>query len=422
VTLSLNLLDIINKTYIFVFLFITMKSILQRRVLKNGMIVLFEKRDLPIISIAYAVRYGGINEDLDEKGIAHFIEHMLYKGTSKRNSKQIAEDIEKKGGIMNGFTDEAVTAFWTKAPSKYTFEILDVLTDMVKNPVFDEKELEKERKVIFEEMKMRRDNPRAFVLDEIKSFLYEEPFGPALIGSVKTMSSIDRKKMIEKFKNVYNANNLIFVAVGDGDFEKLCGYLEKNFSKSGGKIGLPSVKLKNEIKIVKRKGIDQVNLVFAYHSPLSGDKLNYASEVLSVLMAEGMSSRLFSEIREKRNMAYAIMGDSTSEKDYGYNLIYVGTTKENVDKVKELILKEFESVSKSLSEKELNSIKEKIIGNYLVLNEDSQNRLLFLLMSEINGNFNEVLNYEKNISNVKLEDIKRLAKIKNYSFLALVPE
>ena len=170
-----------------------MKPKFYRKVLKNGMTVLFEKRENPVVSVAFAVRCGGINADQHEKGISHFIEHLLYKGTPKRNSKQIAEEIEKKGGILNGFTDESVTAYWCKIPSKHLDTALTVLSDMVKNPLFDEKEIEKERKVIFEEIKMYKDSPTNYVFHEIQKSLYKEPFGSPLIGTERTLNSLTRE-------------------------------------------------------------------------------------------------------------------------------------------------------------------------------------------------------------------------------------
>src|SRR3989344_2995410 len=130
-----------------------MKVNFYRKVLSNGMTVILEKRNLPIVSVAFAVRNGGINEKEEEKGISHFIEHMLYKGTPSRNAKRIGEEIEKNGGELNGFTSEEITAYWCKMPSKHLDIALNVLSDMVQNPLFDEKELEKERLVIFEEIK-----------------------------------------------------------------------------------------------------------------------------------------------------------------------------------------------------------------------------------------------------------------------------
>ncbi len=399
-----------------------MKQNFHRKVLSNGMTIIFEKRKLPIVSVVFAVRSGGVNETISEKGISHFIEHMLYKGTPTRNSRKIAEDIEKNGGELNGFTDETITAFWCKMPSKHLPLALDVLSDMIKHPKFDETELEKERKVIFEEIKMRRDNPTIYILDSIQKQLYNGTLGENLIGTYETMKAIDRKKLVEKFKQVYQPNNMILGIVGDADFDKIVNFAEKSFENKKGKISQIKFSLSNGSKIEKRKGVDQANIVLAYHVPLSTNKQSYAAEVLGTLMASGMSSRLFHEIRDKRNLAYSIRGDSNITKYFAYNTIYVGTTKENVEKVKKLILEEFEKVSRGLTEGELKQVKEQIIGNYHLSMEDSQSQLINLLINEIDGNAKEFYNFEKNINAVKLKDVRKMAKIKKYSFLALVPE
>lgn len=393
-----------------------------RKILSNGMTVIFEKRDLPIVAVAFAVRNGGINESLSEKGISHFIEHMLYKGTPTRNSKQIAEEIEKKGGDLNGFTDELVTAYWCKLPSKHLSIALEVLSDMVKNPLFDEIELEKERKVIFEEIKMRRDSPTTYILDSIQNQLYTGTLGENLIGTIKIMNALDRKKLIKKFEQIYQPNNMILGIVGNADFNEIVKFAETNFGKKKGKVPKVKFSLTNGFKVEKRKGVDQANFVFAYHVPLATDKKSYAAMVLNTLMASGMSSKLFHEIRDKRNLAYAIKGDSNISRFYAYNIIYVGTTKQNVELVKKLILEEFEKVSENLTEKELSQVKEQLVGNYHISMEDSQSQMINLLMCEIDGNAKEFYDFEKNINAVKLQDVKKLAKIKKYSFMALVPE
>jgi len=386
-----------------------MKKDFEKKVLKNGMTVILEKRDLPIVSVAFAVRAGGIHESLDEKGISHFIEHMLYKGTSNRNSKQIAEEIEWNGGELNGFTSEEIVAYWCKMPSRHLNVALDVLSDMVKDPKFDEKELEKERKVIFEEIKMYKDNPKLHVFDEIQKSLYTGTMEMGLAGTFETMKSVDRKKMVETFEEIYKPNNMILCVVGDANFNEIVEFAENNFDNQKGKISKQKFDFKNEQKIEERKGIDQANLVFAYHVPLAGDKGSYVAHVLSTLMAGGMSSRLFAEIREKRNLAYAVKGDANINRDFAYNFIYVGTMKENVEKVKELILEEFQKVAKELTEKELNQTKEQLIGNYYISMEDSQIQMVNLLASEIQGDAEEFYNFEKNISEVKLEDVKEMA-------------
>lgn len=399
-----------------------MKPEFYRTRLKNGMIVLFEKRKLPVISVAFAVRAGAINESANEKGISHYIEHMLYKGTPSKNTKQIAEEIEKNGGILNGFTSETLTAFWCKMPSKHLSIALSVLADMIKNPLFDEKELEKERKVIFEEIKMRKDNPQIYVSDKISGYLYEDPMGIPIIGTYDTMRSITREKILKKFNQIYQPNNIILCVVGDADLKQIVKFAEENFPAKKGNVPNIAVKLKNEQKIEKREGIDQANLVFAYHAPLANNKKNYSSIVLNTLMATGMSSRLFSEIREKRNLAYAVIGDNNTTKDFAYNYIYVGTTKENVEIVKELILKEFKKVAEGLDEKELKQVKEQLIGNYQLSTESSQAQMVNLICYENDCHVEDFYKFREEISKVELEDVKELARLKNYSFFALVPK
>ena len=201
-------------------------------------------------------------------------------------------------------------------------------------------------------------------------------------------------------------------------------FCEKNFGNEKGKIPKQKFELKNETRIEERDGIDQANLVFAYHVPKADDKKNYAAQILNTLMAGGMSSRLFIEIREKRNLVYAVKGNSEINKDFAYSLIYAGTMKENVEKVRKLILEEFRKVAKDLDEKELNEVKTQLIGNYKISMEDSQNQMVNLLLSETAGDVKEFYEYEKNISEVKLKDVKDLAKkaTEKYSFFALVPK
>ncbi len=401
-----------------------MRKNFKRKILKNGMTVLFEKRDLPIVSVAFAVKCGGVNELVSEKGIFHFIEHMLYKGTAKRNARQIAEEIERNGGEMNGFTSETLTAYWCKMPSEHLNVALDVLGDMVTNPKFDKKELEKERQVIFEEIKMRKDTPQIYSFDSILRCLYDGTMSFNLAGTYETMNSVDRRKMSRKFREAYNSGNLVLCVVGNANFNGILNFAEKGFNVGGKSMPVRKFGQKQKTEIQKRKGIDQANLIFAYHVPFGKDKMKHAARVLSALTAEGMSSRLFSEIREKRNLAYAVKGGSEVAKDFGYNFIYVGTMKENVEQVKKLILEEFEKVAKGLEEKELNEVKKQLIGQWEIGMEESQNQMVNLLYEEINGNAEDFYYYGDDLRKVQLKEVKELAgKVKNnFSFFALIPE
>ncbi|MBM3246961.1 insulinase family protein [Candidatus Pacearchaeota archaeon] len=394
-----------------------------KKKLDNGVTVIFEQRlGSGVVSVAFAVLYGGVHESPAEKGISHFIEHMLYKGTNKRSSKQISEEIEKRGGILNGFTEEEMTAYWCKMPSKHLGVALDVLSDMVKNPKFEEKELNKERLVIFEEMKMRRDTPQIYVYDKIQPLLFTGNMAYDLIGTEKTMSSITRDKILKKFKEIYSPNNIILCVVGDASFEELCGFVEKNFDrKKNKKIPIPKIGLKNKIIVEKRKGIDQANMILAYHVPKATEQEYYSAQVLNAVLAGGMSSRLFQEIREKRNLAYAVKGSCHSAKYFGYNTIYIGTSPKNIDKVKKLILEEIKKLKK-LGEKEVEDAKEQLIGNSKISREDSQGQMLDLLYNEAYGDAAKSYQYEQEIKKVSLADVKKLAELKDYSIIVLIPE
>ena len=402
-----------------------MEKDFKKKKLKNGMTLLFEKRNVPVVSILFAVKNGGNNELLKEKGISHFIEHMLYKGTTKRSAKQIATDIEKNGGELNGFTSEEITGYWCKMPSDKVDIALDVLADLVKNPLFDKVELEKERKVIFEEMNLYKDNPRLHVFDEIQKCLYGGVMDISIIGTRETMASITRERLLEQFQEIYTSENMILCVVGDVDFKDIVSFAENSFEKKQGKISNQEIILKNEIKLEKRKGIDQANLIFAYHVPFLRPGEKYVAKLLSTMMAGGMSSRLFSEIREKRNLAYAIKGDLEAHKEYAYSWIYIGTDKKNIEEIKKVILQEFEEVSKNLTEEELSSIKDQLIGQYKISMEDSQVQMVNLLINEISGKAEDFYDFEENIKRITLQDVKTLAswvKEGKYSFFALVPE
>ncbi len=401
-----------------------MVKIFFKKRLKNGLTVILEKRELPVVSISYAVKLGARNESENEKGISHFIEHLLYKGTKNRTQFQISEAIERNGGELNGFTFETITAFWCKVPSEKLDLALEVLTDMIKNPLFSEEELEKERKVILEEIKMRKDNPHAHSLDSIKSQLFSFPFGMPIPGTISSVNSIKQEDILKKFKENYVPENLILTAVGNCNFKKLCDFAEKNFSSFKVKRNAPKIVSIRSDKIEKRKGIDQANLVFAFPIPTFNNKEHFAAEVLSVLMGGGMSSRLFVEIREKRNLAYAINSECICEKDYGYCFVFAGVPPQNIEETKKVILEEFEKVSTFLDNNELNGVKTQIIGNHKINMEDSQSQMVNLLFYEVQSDAKDFYNFDKRIKEVSVEEVKKIAKraIENYSTFVLLPQ
>ncbi len=398
-----------------------MEEILNRKKLKNGLTVLFEKRNLPVVTCSISNKFGSEYESGEMKGISHFIEHLVFKGTKNRTVEEISREIEKKGGIINAFTAEEVTCFWNKLPSRHLSTGISLASDLALNPLLEKEALERERKVILEEIKMYNDNPQIYVLEKIKELLYEKPFGLFGAGTSETMKNISRENVLEVYNSAYSTNNMILTVIGKADFEEICEIAEKLFPETKSKVQERNPITKNSEILEKRKGLEQANLVLGFHAPNLKDRKRYAAEVLDVILARGMSSRLFSEIREKRGLAYAVKGILQQDKNYGYESIYIGTMKEKVKQVKELILKEIKKIQK-LEKKDFQEAQGQLIGLREVESEDSEQVMVDLISEENAGDAEEHYKYEERIKEVKLEDVRELSKLKNYSFVALVPE
>lgn len=384
------------------------------------MIVIMEKRELPVVAFSITNEFGAAYEKSEIKGIAHFIEHLLFTGTKTRSHEDISREIEKKGGVLNAFTSHEATSFWFKLPSEHLFAGMDIIIDMMKNPKFDEKKFEKEKKVILEEIKMYHDNPQTAVTEQIEKNLYEKPFGEGVKGCEKTISAMTRNFVADYFKKHYSPENYIAAIVGNADFEKVCAYLEKNFKGEGKKPEIIKIKKKNKETTEERQGIDQTNLIFAFHAPLPNTKEFYALEVLDAYLTNGMSSRLFLEIREKKGLAYAVKSSVSSEKNYSFYSIYVGTTKEAVPEVKKIIVEELKNV-KNMGEKDLKEAKERAIGLHKISSEESVNVMNELMLNELVSSAEEYYKHEENINKVNLDEIKKIAQVKDYSFAAIIP-
>ena len=391
-----------------------------RKRLDNGLTVVFEERKIPVIAISASVKFGAQFESENIKGISHFIEHLVFKGTKNRSVEEIPKEIEKKGGIINAFTSEDITAYWNKMPSKHFSLGIDIARDLVLNPLFEKEPFERERKVILEEIKMYHDNPATHVIEKIKEKLYEKPFNMSVAGTHETVSSLSRENVVELFNSIYSTNNMIVCVVGKASWEEVLEEAKK-FPKINKTISSVPIILKNGEEIEKRKGIDQAHLVLGFHMPNLNDKNRYSAEIFDSILGCGMSSRLFQEIREKRGLCYAIKSSLEQSKDYAYEIIYSGTVKEKVNEIKELALKEIRKL-RDLKKSDFEEAKETLIGLKQVNNEKCDVTMVELLQEEIGGNSENYYNYEENIGKVKLEDVKELSKLKGFSFVALVPD
>ncbi|MEI6058813.1 MAG: pitrilysin family protein [archaeon] len=392
-----------------------------KKKLENGLTVLFEKRDVPVTTVMLATKFGSIHETAEDKGIAHFIEHLCFKGTKKRTTRQIAFELEKVGGILNAFTSEEETAYYAKLSSQHLELAMDVIFDIFFNPIFPEEEINKEGKVICEEIKMYNDDTVRHTLNKIKSNLYESPFGMDIIGTKENIEGMSRDVLMKKHNEVYTPQNAILSVVGNNDIEEIIRFAEKFSVERPGKMpSVPKIIPITKTTTETRKDIQQANVVMGLHFPKSCEKDRYAAEVLATILGHGMSSRLFTEVREKRGLAYAVKTSLDLGKEFGYMIIYAGTDKNKVKEVMDICIQEFKKM-KDITEKELQEGKEHAIGNHVIEAEGSNETAVNLLVEEISGDARNYYAYEKNINSVKLEDIKKLAGVSKYSSFALTP-
>lgn len=390
-------------------------------VLPNGLTILHEKRDVSVTTVMLASKFGASYEEEKDKGISHFIEHLCFKGTEKRNTRQISSDVEKVGGVLNAFTDEEITAYHAVIPSNCLSIAMDVIFDIYFNPVFPEVEIEKERKVILEEIKMYRDHPRAYVVNKLKEQMYEKPFGIPIIGTEKSVASLDKKKISETHGKMYSPKNSILCVVGNNTVEEIIGLSEKLcVDRSFEIIKSKKCEERDSTGLEKRNDLEQANIAIGFHFPFLDEKDRYAAEVFNAIFGEGMSSRLFSEVREKRGLAYAVKTELATGKKYAYFLIYIGTDISKIEEVLRICVEEYKKM-KIISEDEFNQAKEQIIGNRKVELEGSSETAIGLIMEELHGDAENHYLYDQKINEVSLEDVKKLAEIEKYSYFVLSP-
>jgi len=396
----------------------------EKKVLENGLTVLFERRDVPVTTVMLAVKYGSAYESVEEKGMAHFMEHLCFKGTGKRSAKEIAEEIEKVGGDLNAFTHEEVTTYYARLPSEHLGVAMDVIFDVFFNASFPEEEVGKEANVICEEIKMYRDNPRAHVLNRVKENLYKGAFGMFGTGTAENVRGFGREKLFAKHREVYAPSNSILCVVGNNNFEEILRIASKMSETSGRESWVVS----REPKIVersvkdseKRGGVEQTNLAIGFHFPCSGEKGRYAAELFAAILGQGMSSKLFEEVREKRGLVYGVKTELDLGKNYGYMVIWAGTDSEKEKEVVDICLKEFGKMGK-ITEKELAEAKVQVVGNRHVESEGSNETAVNLIMEEVASGAEDYYLFEEKINSVTLGDIKKLASVSEFASFSLGP-
>ena len=326
--------------------------------LDNGITLITENLpDISTFSMGFFVKTGAMNETKKESGISHFIEHLMFKGTKNRTAKEISEFVDFEGGILNAFTSREMTCYYIKLLSSKIDIAIDVLTDMLLNSNFDEESIEKERNVIIEEIKMYEYIPEEIVHEKNVEYALRGIHSNSISGTVASLKKIDRKAILNYLEKHYVAENLVIVASGNIDEKYLYKELNKkmkNFRKTKKEEILDlSYEIKKGKKIVKKPS-NQIHLCFSTRGVSSKSDLRYPAAIISNVLGEGMSSRLFQKIREERGLAYSVYTYLTRFENCGLLSVYVGTTKE--DYKEELTKKITKHVHESLNESSLRDV------------------------------------------------------------------
>src|SRR5271157_260499 len=319
---------------------------LRRTELPNGLIVLTERMDhLRSVAMGVWIKSGSRYEPAETNGISHFVEHMLFKGTRSRSAQLIAREMDSIGGNLDAFTGKETICFNVKSLADHVPIALDVLTDLVLNPVFAATDIERERGVILEEIKIDEDNPDVLVHELFtQSFWKDHPLGWPILGTTKTVTKLDQEKLFAYHGDRFHGGNIVFSAAGNLDHDKFTEAVAGKFSGlAGGETlhELAAPKASARILLRHKKALEQVQICLGVPAPRITDENRYATLILNTVLGGGMSSRLFQTIREERGMAYSVFSDLSPYRDTGTLCVYAGTSANRALETIDLIMVEF---------------------------------------------------------------------------------
>ncbi len=384
--------------------------------LDNGIEIVAERFDtVQSVSIGMFLKSGVLYETDEMLGVSHLIEHMMFKGTHKRSPKEIALEFDRIGGVLNAFTAKDYCCYYARVVKDKLNVAIDVLADMLINSRFPAEELEREKKVILEEIKMYEDSPDEIIHELLGQNIWKNSkLGNPILGTVNTVSAMERDMVLEFFHKQYVAGNLLICVAGNFDWKELTELIKEKLSKMR-----PGIITDNfdDFEIISNssvylKDIEQVHLTLGAQGLKYSDEKRYALTILSAAFGGGMSSRLFQEIREKRGLAYTVYSYHTSTRYTGLFGIYAGTSMENLEEVLEILHREIEEiVENGLTEEEMNNTKEQVKGTVMLSLENTTNRMNRLaskFLYDVNTRTPEMA--IKPYLSVTLEDIQNVAK------------
>jgi len=386
--------------------------------LNNGIrIILNHMPHMASVSTGVWVSCGSRNEDKKISGISHFLEHMVFKGTQTRSSRKIKEEIEGRGGSLNAFTSEEVTCYLAKTGGNLVDITLDVLSDIVLSARLDKKDIERERTVIMEEIKMYRDLPNHYVQDILGEVMWPgHPLGLPIAGDIETVGSFMRKDFTGYRDNYYTPGNIVVSVCGNFNEKKVIRKIKSIYEAKKDKKSIGPVKFNNnqsrpQIKILY-KPTEQTHLSMGLHAFGKEHKDKYILSLLHIILGANMSSRLFEIVREKKGLAYKIRSEVKRYKDTGAFLVHVGTEHKKVKEAVSLIVKELKRIKdERVSSEELKRAKEFFKMQFLLALEDTLDHMLWLGEHVIS--FNKAPDKDeiiRKISDVSSDDLKRVAK------------
>lgn len=358
---------------------------------------------------------GSRDEDSNNSGVSHFIEHLMFKGTQKRTAREIAEAIDSVGGQINAFTSKDHTCYYIRILDKYLPLAMDVLADMLNNSLLDPVEIEKEKKVIIEEIRMYEDSPDELVHDIFAESIWgNHPLGKNIAGEEEVIRNLAKNDIIDYINTHYVNKNMVVSLAGNLNHTNVVQDIERNFpsrplTPPGRQIALPKIE---RPVYIKEKKTEQVHLCLGTRAYPREHPDRYALTMLESILGGGVSSRLFQRVREEKGLVYSIYSYYTSYEDTGAFAVYAGTSPENIDEVVEIIIDELFNVkNKGVTEPELVRTKEQLKGNLMLSLESTSNRMSRLGKSKLF--FKRIIGIEEvieNIERIQLADIKRVAQ------------
>lgn len=359
-----------------------------KTVLDNGIRVISEELPHALsVSVGIWVANGSRHERRESSGVAHFIEHLLFKGTDTRTALDIAREIDSVGGVLNAFTSREYVCYYAKVLDRYLPRAIDLLSDIFLNSSFAPDEIEKERKVILQEINQLEDNPDDYISNLFfQNFWKNHPLGRPIIGNFESIESLSRDFIVAYKNESYHAEDIIITVAGNVEHVDLLRLLGGRFDHLAPRSASVPVISPSQLSRFEQveKDLEQIHLCLGVKGVSQTDERRYEAYLLNAILGGGMSSRLFQEVREKMGLAYSIYSYMTSYADAGSLAVYAGTSHDHLDDLVQITLQEMGKLkTDDVSPVELESAKEQIKGNIMLSLESSDNRMSKLAKNEI---------------------------------------